>query len=395
MAHSMPMPGGALAAAERTQAERASIPWYVWCLVIGTTSAVAGGIWDISWHKSIGRDSFWTPAHLLIYLCGVLAGVGSAWMIFDATFRPASALRDASVRLWGFRGPLGAFLCAWGGAAMLVSAPFDDWWHNAYGLDVKVLSPPHVVLILGIIAIRLGTLLLVLGCMNRATGALKRRLDRLFLYLGTLLLGGTVGAFLEMTTRNYMHGARFYLLVAIIVPLCLLAVARASAHRWAATAVGAIAMGIALFFLWLLPLFPAEPKLGPVYHNVTQFIPNDFPLLVLPAAFALDLARRRIASWGPWRQALALGPLFVSVFAACQWPFANFLMSPASRNWIFGTHYLPFFVPPESDYASYRFTDPLASAGAIALAMTVAAAAAVLSARAGLGWGDWMRRIRR
>ncbi len=28
---------------------------------------------------------------------------------------------------------------------MITSAPFDDWWHNAYGLDVKILSPPHVV----------------------------------------------------------------------------------------------------------------------------------------------------------------------------------------------------------------------------------------------------------
>ena len=24
---------------------------------------------------------------------------------------------------------------------MLTSAPFDDWWHNAYGLDVKITQP--------------------------------------------------------------------------------------------------------------------------------------------------------------------------------------------------------------------------------------------------------------
>ena len=58
--------------------------------------------------------------------------------------------------MWGFYGPLGAFITAWGGVAMLVSAPFDDWWHNAYGLDVKILSPPHTVLAAGIIAIELG-----------------------------------------------------------------------------------------------------------------------------------------------------------------------------------------------------------------------------------------------
>lgn len=29
---------------------------------------------------------------------------------------------------------------------MITSAPFDKWWHNAYGLDTKVVSPPHVPL---------------------------------------------------------------------------------------------------------------------------------------------------------------------------------------------------------------------------------------------------------
>ena len=40
---------------------------------------------------------------------------------------------------------------------MLTSAPFDDWWHGAYGLDVKVLSPPHVLLALGIISVAAGS----------------------------------------------------------------------------------------------------------------------------------------------------------------------------------------------------------------------------------------------
>ena len=39
-----------------------------------------------------------------------------------------------------------------------------------------------------------------------------------------------------------------------------------------------------IVFLWILPLFPAEPKLGPVYHPVTHFIPWEFPLLlIIPA----------------------------------------------------------------------------------------------------------------
>ena len=33
---------------------------------------------------------------------------------------------------------------------MITSAPFDNWWHEAYGLDVKILSPPHMLLAAGI-----------------------------------------------------------------------------------------------------------------------------------------------------------------------------------------------------------------------------------------------------
>jgi len=113
---------------------------------------MTGVHWDISWHRSIGRDSFWTPAHVDIYFCGVLAGISCGYLILSTTLQAASPLRKSSVTLWGFRGPLGAFLAAWGGIAMLTSAPFDDWWHAAYGLDVKILSPPHMVLAAGMIA---------------------------------------------------------------------------------------------------------------------------------------------------------------------------------------------------------------------------------------------------
>src|SRR5437763_786381 len=120
---------------------RARIPWYLWCSALAVTSAYIGGYWDISWHRSIGRDTFWTAPHMAIYACGVLAGIASAYLIFNTTFGPGGAMRAASVRIWGLYGPLGAFICAWGGVAMLASAPFDDWWHNAYGLDVKIISP--------------------------------------------------------------------------------------------------------------------------------------------------------------------------------------------------------------------------------------------------------------
>src|SRR6184192_1302671 len=74
-------------------------PWYVWCAVLAVTSAMVGTHWDISWHRSIGRDTFWTPAHIAIYMCGVLAGVSCGFLILSTTLRSASPLRDASERI--------------------------------------------------------------------------------------------------------------------------------------------------------------------------------------------------------------------------------------------------------------------------------------------------------
>src|SRR5207248_11499680 len=139
------------------------VPWYVAAALVAATSAKVGVIWDISWHRSIGRDTFWTPAHMAIYLGGVLAGLACGSLVLKTTVAGTPEDRGASVRFWGFRGPLGVWMSIWGAFAMITSAPFDNWWHNAYGLDVKVLSPPHVLLALGIWAIQLGALFLVLS----------------------------------------------------------------------------------------------------------------------------------------------------------------------------------------------------------------------------------------
>src|SRR5262245_52576698 len=165
-------------AATRTVEKAAGIPWYLWSAAAGVTSAIIGGHWDISWHRSIGRDTFFTPAHIAIYLCGVLGGASFAWTILATTFGASQESKDSSVKIWGFRGPLGAFIGAWGGIAMLTSAPFDDWWHNAYGLDVKIVSPPHVLLILGAFAVEVGALVMTLGLMNRREPRERKSLER-------------------------------------------------------------------------------------------------------------------------------------------------------------------------------------------------------------------------
>lgn len=380
------------AASARESVER--VPWYVWCAVIGVTSAMIGGQWDISWHRSIGRDTFWTPAHMAIYLCGVLAGLSCGYLILATTFGNFSQLRSTAVKMWGFEAPLGAFIAAWGGVAMLTSAPFDNWWHSAYGLDVKILSPPHVLLILGNLAVNMGTLVLILGMMNRARDRFRDKLDWLFLYIGGVVLIGLMLMIMEFSWHALMHSGVYYRVVCMVVPLVLAGVARASGKRWAATAVAAVYWLFWAGMGWILPLFPAQPKLGPVYHYVTQFVPPEFPMLLFIPALALDLLWSRTRDWKPWKLAAVSGLLFLGVLIAVQWPFSTFLNSAAAQNWFFHTNIFDYNARPTSLFVRHVFVPPDAPS-VFWTEMAMAAAFGILTTRLGLAWGDWMRRVRR
>jgi hypothetical protein len=111
-----------------------------------------------------------------------------------------------------------------------------------------------------------------------------------------------------------------------------------------------------LAFLWILPLVPAAPKLGPVYRPVTHFIPWEFPLLVIAPAFTIDLILQRTDRWRPIWRGLLCGAAFLATFVGAQWPFANFLMTPHARNWLFGAAYMDFSTPARSAYARFVFS---------------------------------------
>src|SRR2546422_5848238 len=105
----------------------ASVPRSVHVAVVGLACLPIGLLWDISHHSTIGRDTFWTPAHIIIQLGGMVPALLFASIALKTTFRATQEERNASVSFWGFRGPLGVWVTVWGAIAMMTSAPFDDW----------------------------------------------------------------------------------------------------------------------------------------------------------------------------------------------------------------------------------------------------------------------------
>jgi hypothetical protein len=378
---------------------RDRLPWFAWASLASVSSIVVGMYWDISWHMSIGRDTFWTPAHIAIQAGGIIAGLSGALLILTTTLRPGSALRPAAIGVWGFQGPFGAFLGVWGAATMVVSAPFDDWWHSAYGLDVKILSPPHMVLTLGILAVAVAGLLLVLAAMNRASGSASdpatdpapARLGLALFVIGGELVVLAMTAILEHTLRANQHRADAYRAMALVVPVVLLALARASNRPWGATILAAFYTAFMVAMLWLFQRFPAEPKLGPVYQPITHFIPLEFPPLVIVPAIAMDVVRQRLTAWPRGRLALVLGATFLVTLIAAQWPFAEFLQSPAARNGWFGSDYFAYFMRPDWSEPRHEFMVDRAPV----IGMLEALGAASATSYLGLVLGDLMRKVRR
>ncbi|MEZ4905395.1 MAG: hypothetical protein R2822_28340 [Spirosomataceae bacterium] len=146
------------------------IPPYLYAVVFSSFCVIVGLIWDICWHLSIGRDGLFSPPHVVIYVGAVVSGLFSGYQVLHTTFKGNAIEKAKSVKVWGFfYCSLGALFCIWGALMMLTSAPFDDWWHNTYGLDVQILSPPHTVLALGIIGVQFGAIVSVLSAKNQLT----------------------------------------------------------------------------------------------------------------------------------------------------------------------------------------------------------------------------------
>jgi hypothetical protein len=249
-----------------------------------------------------------------------------------------------------------------------------------------------MLLAAGIAAIQCGAMLTALAWQNRAVGD-RRLLGRLYLFAAGLLLLLAATVATEHTQRWDMHQTHFYKVSAGVVLFFIVSAARASVARWPATIIALVYTGLTMFMLLLLPLFPAQPLLGPIYVQVDRFMPPDFPLLLVVPAFAIDLVMRRAKARGgnDWMLAAVLGSVFLAAFLAAQWPFAEFLMSPWARNWFFVSHRMAYSVDPTMQERFYRLNAPDGLAAGLAIALALA----FVSARMGLWWGRWMARVQR
>ncbi len=109
-------------------------------------TAALGLYWDVGWHIDFGRDkALFTPPHTMIV-------IGLAGIIYSAGIAALFATLDdapVGVRILGVRIPYSAMPMAALGVGALVGFPLDALWHEAYGIDVTLWSPTHLMLVGG------------------------------------------------------------------------------------------------------------------------------------------------------------------------------------------------------------------------------------------------------
>jgi hypothetical protein len=290
----------------------------------------------------------------------------------------------------------------WGALAMITSAPFDDWWHNAYGLDVKIISPPHAVLGLGMFAISVGAMLLVLARQNRLQDVAPTKGSGLFIFTGGVFVLTSSVFLLEYIWPNQQHTARFFFVCALTYPARLVALSCAGRTSWPATRVAAVYICFFCAINWILGLFPATPLLAPIFNPVTHMVALPFPLLLIFPGIAIDLLLRRAGDIKGMARlfalSMALGVAFFAAFGLVLWYFAEFLLSPYAQNWFFMSDRIWGYTSRAGEWRMQFWGDTPRSGppgalsfAAIAVIWVVASAGSAV----GLFFGKWMRKVRR
>jgi hypothetical protein len=157
---------------------------------IGIALQIGAANWDIIWHGITDVESFFTPPHTVLY-SGVVLTIGSIFIGITQYVRPGEinpekereheqqsqldksselTTTNKSLSTYSFLASLHYFiqslfkipypikLVAIGTIIEIFSGGFDSWWHYSFGFD-GLLSPPHLLLTIGMLISVYGALM--------------------------------------------------------------------------------------------------------------------------------------------------------------------------------------------------------------------------------------------
>lgn len=279
-----------------------------WSMLYFLLQAELGLAWDRQWHDWIGRDRFWIPPHIMLYTGVGAAGLLALAMVLIETLRyhrkAVGADDDSTISVFRFfHGPLGFVLLGFGTLTDLIAAPFDNYWHELYGIDVTLWSPFHIMGTLGGILIGMGIIYVF------ASEAVHERLAghrvRRFLGLNAPQWGALIflAAFMEfalpaLTAFNALSLGAFsipsYPLILALATVCLIGAIQITRKPGTATLTALVlwllSLGTQAFIPWALQFtvgmfgFTFRYGIAPTFNYTIALM----PLLFLLCALLID-----------------------------------------------------------------------------------------------------------
>jgi len=253
----------------------------------GGLVALFGTYWDDAWHTDRGRDDFFIPPHVALYAGVTVSGlVVASWLL--RTYLHGGAGK-AGIRAVVVSPP--ALLAMVGASATLLSAPIDNTWHELYGRDAVLWSPPHMLGVAGSAAMSVGLLAGLAG---------RDRVKAARVLLGTGVLGALLVPVLEFDSDVPQFPAwTYWPVVTAGLVLFLLLLRDLAPGRWAAAVVAAAFTAVKVVIIVALAVMDHTGTLVP-------------PVLVV--AVVDDLLHRRGA--GDALRALAVSLIVPPAWAA-------------------------------------------------------------------------------
>jgi hypothetical protein len=284
-----------------------------WLMLILALQAELGLAWDRNWHDLVGRNEFFTPPHIMLYSGIALSGFIALFVVLVDTYRyyqkkPGVDDNSTVKILHFFHAPLGYVILGFGAFIDLLAAPFDNYWHSLYGIDVTLWSPFHLMGTVGGIIVALGIAFVFASeaVIERQSASQPRRFLGLSgLEWGMLLI---LSAYLNLTipantafipiALGPFQFITYPLPLAFTGAFCLVAAAKFTKKRGSALKTALILWIETLYTMAFVPLairimviqlglhyrFPNLPGRLPVF-NVTLAL---LPLVYITSALIVD-----------------------------------------------------------------------------------------------------------
>jgi hypothetical protein len=270
---------------------------------VASTAFVVGTAWDIQWHVQVGRDRVFTAPHVMMLAGIVIAGLTSLTVVLADSWQTyrRGVLAPLQRRIFGlFRAPIGFVVAGSGALLSAIAFPLDDYWHTLYGIDVTLWAPFHVMIIMGMVMVGLGTLAVLAAEIGRA-GESRRLTHQISfaIVLATtfatlLLLLPQADASEGLVSIGTYQFVLYPVLLAFALPLALLLAVRVTGLAGAATLTALVFVGLRSLMFAFVP-WAVEATVaaeGLAYRSTEPIVviaPFAFPTSILLSGLVLDL----------------------------------------------------------------------------------------------------------